>query len=175
VREPDRSRRDGAECETARSLIRFLVGIFQTLHERSRSSPIRGGNFRYRAGSGDPFEHNLFLRPRGGPRDRLRAAFKSFETGHFQVLALPEEPESVGLWPLDSLGMDNQSKGPYYISGVMLDRGPEAEPAILADELRRYSGRIEKDGQYDKRTVFGCTPGGCPSGGNCACSSFDFP
>src|ERR1017187_6689343 len=35
------------------------------------------------------------------------------------------------------------------------------------------SGRTEKDNEYDKRTVFGCTPGACASGSNCARDNFD--
>src|ERR1035438_9282385 len=35
------------------------------------------------------------------------------------------------------------------------------------------SGRTERNNEYDKRTVFGCTPGACASGSNGARYDFD--
>jgi hypothetical protein len=55
----------------------------------------------------------------------------------------------------------------------MLNGGREAKTVLLANELRRHSGTTEKDNEYDKRTVFGCTPGARASGSNCARDDFD--
>ncbi len=55
----------------------------------------------------------------------------------------------------------------------MLDDDQEAKMVILANGLLRHSERAEKYNEYDKPTVFGCSPGACAADSNCAHDNFD--